>query len=139
RGGWPWSPERDLRRVVTLVPAEPLPLDCGAVLSLPGEHGAGTALSLPLRTYGPPGLADVRCAYIRSCPTGPIRVVFNTPLSGAEVLRHVRIAPHVPFTVQDTALVSAVWTLEASLQPRTSYAVVADTLLTDVFGQRMRS
>src|SRR5690606_17065299 len=28
RGGWPWTPERDLRRVVALVPVQPLPLDC---------------------------------------------------------------------------------------------------------------
>jgi uncharacterized protein YfaS (alpha-2-macroglobulin family) len=141
RGGWPWSPERDLRRVVTLVPAEPLPLDCGGRLSLPQELGAGAGarLAWPFRTYGPPGLADVRCQHAPFCPTGPIRVEFNTPVSGAELARHVRIAPHVPFTVADTSRVSATWVLEASLRPRTPYAVVVDTLLTDVFGQRMRA
>jgi len=142
RGGWPWTPDRDLRRVVTLVPAEPLPLDCAGTLSLPLELGPGARSGFHawrLRTYGPPGLADVRCMHAPFCPSGPIRVEFNTPVRGAEVLRHVRIAPHVPFTVRDTSAVSAVWVLEASLEPRKAYAVVVDTALTDVFGQRMRS
>src|SRR5690606_18971015 len=110
-------------------------------LSLPQELGAGAGarLAWPFRTYGPPGLADVRCQHAPFCPTGPIRVEFNTPVSGAELARHVRIAPHVPFTVADTSRVSATWVLEASLRPRTPYAVVVDTLLTDVFGQRMRA
>src|SRR5690606_21346041 len=124
------------------VPAEPLPLDCAGTLVLPsepGERAGGGMLAWPLRTYGPPGLVDVRCAHGPACPTGPIRVELNTPVRGAELLRHARIAPHVPFTVRDTSLVSRTWVLEAKLEPRTAYAVVLDTLFTDAFGQRMRS
>lgn len=152
RGHWPRDPERDLRRVVSVKPAEPLPLDCVARLTLPRDlddagaaavHGAGgdrnAVVSWELRTYGAPGLADVRCAHRNVCPNGPLRVEFNTPVRGADVLRHVRIAPETAFTVRDTASVAATWLLEASLEPRSHYAVVVDTMLEDVFGQRLRS
>src|SRR5690606_8394619 len=110
RGHWPRDPERDLRRVVSVKPAEPLPLDCVARLTLPRDlddagaaavHGAGgdrnAVVSWELRTYGAPGLADVRCAHRNVCPNGPLRVEFNTPVRGADVLRHVRIAPETAF------------------------------------------
>lgn len=152
RGNWPRDPERDLRRVVRVTPAEPLPLDCVARLTLPRELDeagaaavrAGSAdrnvvVAWELRTYGPPGLADVRCAYAKACPNGPIRVEFNTPVRGADVLRHVRIEPEIRFTVRDTAAVAAAWFLDGLFQPRSRYTVVVDAQLVDVFGQRLRS
>ena len=131
----------DPRRVVDLVPVAPLPMGCRAVLHTPKELDA-TSVSLhtwSFSTYGPLALANVECQGGARCPTGPIRVTFTNPVRGADVLRHVRIAPDVPFTVEDTSGVGAVWTLHAELRPREHYAVVVDTALTDVFGQRMQS
>ncbi|HWZ58130.1 MAG TPA: MG2 domain-containing protein, partial [Gemmatimonadaceae bacterium] len=63
--------------------------------------------------------------------------MFSTPVRGAEVLRHVHLFPAIPFTVSDTAAEGTEWTLEARLTPRVAYAVVADTTLHDIFGQRL--
>ncbi|MEO7332659.1 MAG: MG2 domain-containing protein [Gemmatimonadales bacterium] len=71
-------------------------------------------------------------------PVGPVYVRFTTPVKGAEVQRHLKILPAVPVVVDDTADERTYWNLtEASLKPRTGYAVVADTGLRDVFGQRL--
>ena len=141
RGGYePGSPE-DPRVVVELVPATPLPLGCYAHLVTPREVD-GTSAShneWPFSTHGPLALSEVKCHGGKWCPTGPIIVRFSNPVRGADVLRHVRIAPNEPFTIADTAAVQAVWTLHADLRPREHYAVVVDTALTDIFGQRMEN
>jgi hypothetical protein len=64
-------------------------------------------------------------------------VGFTNPVRGAEVLRHVKLVPDVKFAVRDTISESTVWTLEARVQPHVTYAVVADTAIRDVFGQRL--
>lgn len=141
RRGYALGSPEDPRRLVDLVPVAPLPLGCQASLHTPRELDA-TSVSLhawTFSTYGPLALANVECQGGARCPAGPIRVTFTNPVRGADVLRHVRIAPDVPFTIEDTAAVGAVWTLHAELRPREHYAVVVDTALTDVFGQRMQS
>jgi hypothetical protein len=137
-----WSDSaRDLRRVIEVRPVSPLPLGCAATLIVRTEVGeAGAELQRwPFRTYGPLRLAAAHClsSEARWCPVGPIRVQFSTPVRGADVQRHVRIIPSVPFTVRDTASESTDWVLDVQLEPRTSYAVVVDDALRDVFGQRL--
>jgi hypothetical protein len=56
---------------------------------------------------------------------------------GADVQHHVRIIPALEFTVRDTLGEAAEWLLNATLEPRTSYAVVVDSALHDTFGQRL--
>lgn len=133
-------PADSLRRVVTLVPAGPLPLGCGGYLVAPAELGAEGGAPLArwrFYTYGPLRLTSLSCADARACPTGPMVVRFSTPVRGAEVQRHVKLVPVVPFTVYDTAATSDVWRLEARLEPRRVYAVTVDTAITDIFGQRL--
>jgi uncharacterized protein YfaS (alpha-2-macroglobulin family) len=138
-GPYPRDPARDLRRIVELKPATPLPLACAGELSLPPEFDPGVRARVEWRfhTYDPLRLLQVGCGYGGSCPTGPVRIEFSTPVRGAEVLRRVRIAPEVPFTVSDTTAEQASWTLDAQLAPRQRYAVVVDSALTDIFGQRL--
>jgi uncharacterized protein YfaS (alpha-2-macroglobulin family) len=131
-----------LRRVVRLVPERPLPHGCSGALVLPAsldEQGAAQLQRWPLATYGDFKLAHASCGWNgANCPTGPVTVSFSTPVSGAEVERHLKLRPDVPFTVDDTSETKAEWRLDARLAPRTWYAVVADSTLRDVFAQRLQ-
>ncbi|MFN0177971.1 MAG: MG2 domain-containing protein [Gemmatimonadales bacterium] len=139
-GGWERDRSTDsLRRIVTLVPVEPLPLACRAALVVPSYldvQVTGPIQRFPFETYGPLRLVEAQCGSgENACPVGPIRVRFSTPVRGAEVLRKVRILPKIEFTVSDTNAVDDRWTLWADLKPRTGYLVDVDPSLTDGFGQ----
>ena len=129
-----------LRRVVQLLPATPLPLACSGEIVAPTElardHDALTAWRFS--TYGPLTFTKAECATTKNCPTGPLIVQFDTPVRGSEVRRALRILPATPFSIRDTTAESDRWILEATLVPRTTYVVVADTGLRDIFGQRLR-
>ncbi len=129
----------DLKRVVELVPAQPLPRACAARLGVPERLDAGaTPRWWKFRTYGAPGVGAVRCAGgAPRCPIGPVTVEFATPVRGSEVLRRVTLTPAVPLSVRDTGDESDTWMLDGDLKPRTRYVVVIDSALTDVFGQRL--
>lgn len=130
-----------LRRVVTIVPVTPLPLDCEGRIVAPLELDraqSGPRLEWEFSTYGPLHIAEVRCAYgNENCPTGPISLMFSTPVRGSQVRRKVTLIPAVPFTMSDTSTESTSWRLDAELKPRSRYAVVVDTSIRDVFGQRL--
>jgi len=119
-----WSPDssRDLRRVVELVPAEPLPANCAATLGVPERvDSVTTTRSWNFHTYGPLAVDSVVCSYsTRRCPIGPARVYFSTPVRGAEVLRSVHLAPGTGFSVSDTGAEYSAWSLDAQLTPRTA-------------------
>ena len=129
--GPPGDTLRDMRRVVELRPRTPLPRACAGTLHVPAEAqpDARSRVNWRFETYGPLRLVNVGCAVTPSCPTGPIRVTFSTPVKGAELVRHARIAPALPFTVHDTSAVSHEWNLEATLKPQQNYAVVVDSLM----------
>jgi alpha-2-macroglobulin len=129
---------RDLRRVLELRPAAALPRDCDGVLHVVTEARAGAPTAQwPFRTYGALQVDSVACGRAGACPTGPIRVVLSTPVTGAELQRRLRVHPQVEYGIADTSRISHQWVLDARLQPRQSYAVTIDSLLTDVFGQRL--
>lgn len=130
---------QELRRVVELKPVRPLPMDCEGVLVVPSEDSDRPAKvwQWPLRTHGPLELVAAACGTSAWCPTGPVRVEFSTPVRGADVLRRVKVVPDVAYTVRDTTQESATWLLDAPLAPRGHYAVLVDSALTDVFGQRL--
>jgi alpha-2-macroglobulin len=134
------EPERvvGLRRVLSLEPVADLPRDCPGELVLPAEVGTGVPggyVRWAFRTYGPLRLTEARCDQSESCPTGPIRLTFSTPVRGSEVLRRVRTIPELSFSVADSTRESDVWVLQARLEPRTTYAVTVDTAMRDVFRQ----
>ncbi|MEO6210514.1 MAG: alpha-2-macroglobulin family protein [Gemmatimonadaceae bacterium] len=129
-----------LRRVVSLVPASPLPLACGGALVAPLELSADRpALSKwKFETYGSFHVVNATCGVsVKFCPTGPIVVRFATPVRGSEVMRHVKMAPAVAFTVNDTTEESDHFVLDARLKPHIAYAVIADTTMRDIFGQKL--
>jgi alpha-2-macroglobulin len=129
---------RDLRRVLELRPVAALPRDCDGVMHVATEARAGAATARwPFRTYGPLQIDSVACGRAGACPTGPIRIVLSTPVTGAELQRRLRVHPQVEYAMADTSRISHQWVLDARLQPRQSYAVTIDSLLTDVFGQRL--
>jgi alpha-2-macroglobulin len=133
------DPQRDLRRVAELVPVRPLPPGCGGELVIPErlDDPRGTQLRWRFSTYGPLRLLHAGCRQQGDCHYGPAEVVFSTPVRGADVLRHVRLAPEGSFAVRDTAAVSDRWILEGRLQPRQRYTVSIDRALTDVFDQNL--
>jgi alpha-2-macroglobulin len=141
-GGWQHDRASDaLRRVVRVAPLAPIPRGCRGALVVPTEldpESTSPYQRWGLATYGAFQLISASCASSPMCPTGYTRVEFSTPVRGAELLRGVHFLPRVSFTVQDSSHESAVWILEASLKPRTGYAVVVDTtILRDVFGQTL--
>lgn len=140
-GGWDRDRSADsLRRLVTVRPATPLPRGCRGFLVAPEAIDAerpGTFQRFPLETYGGFRLDSVGCGNTQHCPTGPIQVVFSTPVRGAEVLRHVRVLPKTTFTLSDTSVARDRWTLWAELKPRTGYLVEVDRNLVDDFGQTL--
>src|SRR5688500_15742972 len=140
RGGRGMSGPDSLRRIVQLVPVSPLPVACRAALVLPSELADDVEPELqrwPFETYGPLRLLSAGCGWGNQCPTGPLSIQFTTPVRGSEVAKHLQILPATPFVVRDTGTVNTHWVLEAELRPRVAYAVVADTALRDVFGQRL--
>lgn len=141
-GGWDRDRSVDpLRRVLRLAPRAPLPLGCSGHLVVPAsfdERGRAEPQRWELATYGAFRLRAARCSWGGVwCPTGPVTLLFSTPVRGGDVLRNVSLRPAVPFSIPDTADVRAEWVLQAELKPRTGYAVVASRSLTDVFGQRL--
>ncbi len=133
----PYSQRADRLTVVKLTPIAPLPKNCGGKLVIPSvlDPSVDELLEWHFRTYGPFGLAAAACGGGRFCPTGPLTLRFTSPVRGADVVRHVKVEPRVSFAVYDTTAESATWALEAELKPRTSYAVVVDLEITDIFGQ----
>ncbi|MDB4911398.1 MAG: alpha-2-macroglobulin domain protein 2, partial [Gemmatimonadetes bacterium] len=134
------SPGDSLRRVVSLIPASPLPLACGGEIVAPLELATDRAALAHWRfdTYGKFGVVSATCAESGPfCPTGSLVVRFSTPVRGAEVSRHVKIAPAVAFTVNDTSEQSDHFVLDARLKPHVAYAVIADSSLRDIFGQHL--
>lgn len=140
-GGWDRNRSLDtLRRVVVLAPRSPLPHGCTGVVILPKEAAPESpdgTVRYTFSTYGDLRLSAASCGYRSQCPTGPVRVEFTTPVKGADVLRHVKLVPAVNYSLYDTNAVSTLWTLDGTLKPRTRYAIVADTAIRDVFGQRL--
>jgi uncharacterized protein YfaS (alpha-2-macroglobulin family) len=130
---------RNLSRTVELTPKTPLPLNCAANLMVPRtiERENPERAAWPFRTYGPLTVRTLPCDGEPTCPSGPIKLAFSTPVSGSEVLRRVRLAPALPYTLRDSTEESAEWILDVRLQPREHYAVVVDSLLTDKFGQKL--
>ncbi|MEJ7813370.1 MAG: MG2 domain-containing protein, partial [Gemmatimonadaceae bacterium] len=136
-----------LRRRIELAPAAALPPGCDVTLTAPrgmiGVAGAGSRENIPLRTFrtrGPFRIAGVECAGGGiPCPVGPLIVRFTMPVRGSEVRRHVRTAPAVPFTIADTMMETEIWPLPGRFAPRTTYRVVADGAMRDVFGQRVNA
>ena len=140
-GGWQRDRRADaLRRVVRFVPERPLPAGCAGQLVVPAtldEQGAASTQEWEFSTYGAFRLQSVRCTNWPQCPAGYLIAEFTTPVRGSQVLRAVRVAPAVPFTVDDSTAETAVWVLEGALRTRTAYTVTVDTSLRDVFGQRL--
>ena len=138
-GGWERNRTLDsLRRVVELTPASRLPHGCTGYLVIPPvldeESDTGKPRRFAFATYGDFRVKRTACSY-NACPTGPIDLEFSTPVSGAEVLRRIRVQPEVAFTLSDSTDERASWTLQAELKPRTGYAIVVDAAIRDVFGQ----
>ena len=144
-GGWDRDRSADpLRRVVRLAPRSPLPHGCAGELVVPASfdgRGGAAPLRWGLATHGDFRLAQASCGWaagVTICPTGPLVLRFTTPVRGADLLRHITLRPAVPIDLGDTTDVRAEWVLDATLKPRTTYAVVADRALEDGFGQPLR-
>jgi uncharacterized protein YfaS (alpha-2-macroglobulin family) len=130
---------RDLRRVVELAPARPLPPGCDAQLVLPQgmDESEDEPHAWRFSTYGPLRIVEGGCPKYGGCHYGPAVIQFSTPVRGSEVLRHVHRDRDRPFTVADTTAEQDRWTLEGRLTPRRGYTITVDPELTDVFGQRL--
>ncbi|HKS07274.1 MAG TPA: MG2 domain-containing protein [Gemmatimonadaceae bacterium] len=140
-GGWRRDRTSDsLRRIVQLTPERALPRSCMAELVVPTEiepQGVRTYSRWAFQTYGDLRVTTLTCTNAQTCPSGPLTIHFTNPVRGSQVLRNVKLLPDTRFAVRDTVSESTSWTLEATLKPHVTYAVVADTALRDAFGQRL--
>jgi uncharacterized protein YfaS (alpha-2-macroglobulin family) len=130
----------DQVRLVEFTPARELPRDCAAVLTVPQRADTeipGEPQRWAFHTYGPLRLADARCGNERWCATGPLRLRFTTPVKGAALAAALRLTPPAPVLWTDTTDERTDWWLSGELKPRTTYIVVLDSALRDVFGQRL--
>src|SRR5438309_6386463 len=138
--GLPPASLRVRHRDVKTAPVAPLPLGCERGLRTPVRvDSVAAARVFKFTTYGPLVVKDAwgwRPGQGEPCPVGPVQIGFTTPVRGSELLRHVRLVPAVPFTV-DTAAERADWSLDIRLKPRSRYLIVIDSALTDRFGQRL--
>ncbi len=141
-GGWERDRSADpYRRVVELEPERKLPLGCSGDLVAPTSvdpEGTKPFARWSFSTYGPFRFDSAACAGGEACPTGGVHLKFSTPVKGAEIARRISLLPSSAFSVSDTTEESADWYLETQLTPHTGYAVVADTTLRDIFGQRLQ-
>src|SRR5213083_992217 len=137
--GFPPDTVRDRHRVAELAPVAPLPLGCALKLRTPVRvDSVAAARVFQFSTYGRLMVTGAWCTRLNEpCPAGPVTLEFSTPVKGAEVARHVRLVPAVPFTVGDTGASRPSWTLDLRLLPRRRYLVVVDSGVTDAFGQRL--
>ena len=127
--------------MVELEPERKLPLGCSGELVAPTSvdpEGTKPFAKWSFSTYGPFHFDSVACGGGEACPTGGVRIKFSTPVKGSEVQRRISLLPVVEFSVSDTSEESEDWYLETQLTPHTGYAVVADTNLRDLFGQRLQ-
>lgn len=139
-----WHPRMDMsddgRRVVEVRPVEDLPRDCAGTLDFPsGEAPSSVQYSWDFSTYGPLRVTVAACAGPEICPSGPVRLAFNNPVKGADVLRHVGLDPARAISVSDTSASLQEWLLDVPLEPRSTYALRIDAGLTDLFGQPLGS
>lgn len=138
-GGWERDRAADpLRRLVTLIPARPLPYGCAGAMVVPEAIDAENPGELDrwsIATYGRLELTGAECRGREYCPNGPFTLTFSTPVKGAELLRHLTVLPKVDFSIPDTADISHHWVVSAQLKPRTGYLIRLDSTLKDTFGQ----
>lgn len=126
----------DGRRVVEVRPVEDLPRGCAGELEFPANDGdSNDSHTWGFRTYGPQRVTGAACSSGNTCPVGPLRIRFDNPVRGADLLRHLSTEPAVELTVFDTSAVQEDWSLTGPLQPRSTYAVTVSGGLTDLFDQ----
>ncbi|MDZ4862126.1 MAG: MG2 domain-containing protein [Gemmatimonadota bacterium] len=141
-GGYDRDHDADsLRRVLTLAPEKPLPLNCHGALvaqTVVDPENTRPFVRWGFDTYGPFRFESADCSGEGNCPTGGVQLSFTTPVKGADIQRHLTLLPAAVFTVPDTTEESNSWYLETQLTPHTAYAVIADTGLRDIFGQKLQ-
>ncbi len=139
-GGWQRQRSADtLRRVVQLAAAERLTPGCRGMLRVPvemDEELTKPLTSWPLAVHGQLKIVSAGCSEAY-CPTGPASISFSTPVRGLDLARFAKLLPAADLTVRDSAGERSTWPLEARLRPHTTYAIVIDTGIRDIFGQRL--
>ncbi|HEY7393866.1 MAG TPA: Ig-like domain-containing protein, partial [Gemmatimonadaceae bacterium] len=129
-----------LRRIVQLAPDSTMPRNCIGELVAPKELNDLSRGYERWRfaTHGDFRIGTLTCSDDVYCPRGPLRLTFTTPVSGATLLRNIKLIPDAKVIIRDTISSRQEWFIEATLEPRTTYALVVDTAIRDVFGERLR-
>jgi hypothetical protein len=129
-----------LRRIIQLGPDSMMPRNCMGELVAPKELDDLSRGYERWRfvTHGDFRIGAFTCSDGDYCPRGPLKLTFTTPVSGATLLRNVKLVPDTKIIIRDTLSSQLEWVIEAKLEPRTTYALVVDTAIRDVFGERLR-
>jgi uncharacterized protein YfaS (alpha-2-macroglobulin family) len=140
-GGWNRDTTADhFRRVVELKPAQPLPLECPGVAVLPNtteDLAYGGTERFAIETAANFRLRPFECSDGARCPMNDLVLRFTAPVRRGDVLQHVRLEPAVPLVLDADDVPSGDWRVKLTLAPRTTYTVVADSTLRDVYGRAL--
>jgi len=138
-GGWDGdTASNSFRRLLELQPTSRLPENCVGAVVLPSLDPADRAeIRYPITTAPRFALERFDCAN-PDCAAGQLlRLWFTAPIHRDSIARRIRLDPAVPFTIVDSGEPNRMWALRLAIQPRTTYRVTVDSLLTDVFDRRL--
>ncbi|HWG54480.1 MAG TPA: Ig-like domain-containing protein, partial [Gemmatimonadaceae bacterium] len=140
-GGWDRDTTGDrFRRVVELKPAQPLPSNCPGFVVLPNtteDLAYGGMERFAIETAASFRLQPFDCSNSARCSTNDLVLRFTAPVKRADVLEHVRLEPALPLVLDAADVPSGEWRVKLALAPRTTYTVIADSTLRDVYGRAL--
>src|SRR6185437_2912889 len=140
-GGWDRDTTGDrFRRVVELKPAQPLPSNCPGFVVLPNtteDLAYGGMERFAIETATSFRLQPFDCSNSARCSTNDLVLRFTAPVKRADVLEHVRPEPALPLVLDAADVPSGEWRVKLALAPRTTYTVIADSTLRDVYGRAL--
>lgn len=131
-------------RFVEMVPSRELPFGCSGVWKVPlfNDHQGRSYYEQKFRTY-PEFRIDSVAGCFRErknastpCNAGSMSVWFSAPVDAATFKSFLRLSPDVSAQLQNKSR-SMVAVYKPPLRSATSYSIVADSGLRDVFGRRL--
>lgn len=142
--GYPDSIGMSLRRVVELEPLRTLPLECGGKIVIPTTVDDSTFGRLERFVVRTAPVFRIRALDCRTedpfspptCNKGVLTLWLSSPIRRSDLLRYARINGQ-SVVYEGRAEVSKQWSIPVRFVPRTSYTILLDPALRDVYGRRL--
>ena len=137
-GGYTAHLDAPFRHVIALRPRAPMPEGCTGVLVIPSlDPNDRPEIRYPIATAPPFRIAGLQC-WGSDCAAGStLYLSFTSPVRRESLLDRIHIEPATPFSIPESDFPSPAWSLRLTLVPRTTYRVVIDSSVRDVFGRAL--